>query len=218
MTAVLTIAMVMLVLAGAGFRHLVLGPRVGVAIRMVTSQLNLARHSAILKRQKVALIMPGPNVTLGKPQDRFACLRMALVSGSGNQYEWQEWIETRDWAFLPTGTAIMEADHDAGIYNETTGAYASIPQDDRYAYVNGVPLSQLGGGTGNQVRAAVFSATGQLLGDTSWITVGDGVFTGQWLIRNPADEATNKSAANQLSIKINSFSGICTVKLPAEYE
>ncbi len=218
MTAVLVIAMILLVVAGTGYHRLVLGPRVDVAVRLVSAQLQLARHTAIIKRQKVALLMPGPNVSLQKPEDRYGCLRMALVSGSGNQYQWLDWIETRPWVFLPVGTAIMEADHDAGIYSLSKNAYVTVPEDDRYAYVNGVPLDGVGTGSAYKVRAAVFSAAGQLLGDTRWITVGDGVFNGQWIIREPANEPANQSVANQLSIRINPFSGSCSVKNPAEYE
>ncbi len=213
--AVMVIAGILLGIAVGGFRRLAVGSSVDVGTRTVVSQLRLARQLAVVHRKKIALIMPGPNVSIDSKY-RFSAMRIAVVTGSGSTYVWKEWLDGTSWVFMPPSASIMEADGDAGIQN--ADGYSRIPSDDNFTTVNLVPLQQLGGGVADNVRAAVFSSTGKLQGYTNWVTIGEATFTGDWVIRNSANLSTNKSAANQVSIKIDKFTGNTSVKSPSEYE
>lgn len=191
------------------------GSRADAAVRTVASQLRLGRQLAAVHRRKVAVVMPGPNAS-GTGESQYGCCRMAFVTGSGATYTWEEWLENTAWGFLPTGTAIMEADDDAGI--ATAGNYVKDPTDDNYTKVDGVPLTTLGAGTLGGIRAAVFAPTGRLLGPTEWITVGDAVYTGgSWVIRNPDNSPTNKSCPNQQTLRLDQFTGRVSVLDTTEY-
>jgi len=190
------------------------GSRVDAAVRTVTSHLRLGRQLAAVHRRKVAVIMPGPNAS-GTGEARYGCLRMAFVTGSGGTFTWEEWVSSSSWAYLPTGTSIMEADDDAGI--ATGGRYVREPVDDNYSKVDGVPLTVLRAGTLGGIRAVVFAPTGKLLGPSEWVTIGDTVYTGDWIIRNPDTSATNVSCANQQTLKLDLFTGRVSVLDTTEY-
>lgn len=207
------------------FEKLTIGSGVDAAVRQVSAQLRLARQYAISNRCKVALIMPTKEVA---GNARWACFRPAVVSGPASPFKFERWVDGTAWTFLPVGSSIMEADDDVGI--QSGGSYAVLG-DDVHQKVgvasNEVDLDKIGGDTGvTGVRAVVFTSTGRLAGTSTpplYVTIGEAINNGakntdgNWIIRNPANAAKNKSAANQLTITINPYTGRTVTSDPSEY-
>jgi hypothetical protein len=203
---------------------------------MLGAQVRLARQYAISTRQRVAVIMPGPAETTLPAASRFTVFRVATVSGTGSPFTFVNWVPNTKWERLPPGAAIMEADNDTGIYSSAASSYSIQPHEDPtdYSRVDGVPLDDVIGGDGSSasgVRALVFHPNGKVLGNTTWVTVGDALFedTGSWRIpdssldtenasppKAPADE-TNRSTANQISLVLDTYTGRCVYRTPSQY-
>ena len=68
------------------------------------------------------------------------------------------------------------------------------------------------------VRAVVFAPSGRVRGDSLFITLGEAVYgAGTWDIRKPQNLPNNKSAANQISLEVNRFTGAVTFRSPENY-
>jgi hypothetical protein len=153
------------------------------------------------------------------PDAPYSAFRAAVITdGPAGSYVFQEWMPRSEWSYVPTGTAIMEADNDGGISNGSPTNAANLtlrPTHNTYTTVNDVDLRTLST-TGNDlanvdgVRAVVFSPSGRLLGSTSCITVGQAVYqtaNNDWVIRDPVSATFNHSTANQLDIRIGLYTG-----------
>ncbi len=222
----LSVMVIMAIIMGIGvaaFQNLSTGSGVDGACRMVNAQLRLARQYAISNRQKVALIMPANQS--GLPEEyKYASFRAAVVTSSGsNTYTWENWIPNTKWEFVPVGACIMEVDDDCGIHDGSN--YVLEPDINsspvNYAQVNDVDMSSIDASLSavDGVRAVVFAANGRRSGDSEHVTIAQATFQAPstWIIRNVDNISTNKSAANQFNISINSFTGRTEIKTPDEY-
>ncbi len=217
-------ALVVIVLAAVGAFFDTLGGKAKVrsGVRVVRSQLNLARQLASTKRHHMAVIMPGDHNGL-KASDKYAVLRIAAVEPcdagctSGCDYRFARWLDASSWKFLRSGITIMESDSDPGI--QDADGWPREPEENGATRICAVPLDRLGAsGSVDNVRGVVFSSSGRVLGTADSVTVGDAVYTKNgWVIKNPADLPKNKSSANQATIRINNFSGNTSVVWPEDY-
>ena len=63
----------------------------------------------------------------------------------------------------------------------------------------------------------MFSKSGSLRGATRYITLGEAEYAGgDWRIDSPANIATNKSCANQVTLEINRFTGSFEYNYPED--
>jgi len=217
MFIVVIIFSVLLALTVPLIRKLTVGSGVNPSIQAVAGQIRLGRRYALTKRTKIAIIMPGPSATNIDDDKRYSCLRLAYVEDKNppDEYQFTEWMEDTQWVFLAKNASILEADDDIGV--QTGSTYVKTPNDDLYTQVDGVPLLGIGGGDTDNVRALVFTSTGRVAGPTRYVTIGDAVYQGAWIVRYPADIDTNKSCANQVTIELNVYTGNADVKQPPDY-
>ena len=238
---VMVIVVIMLTILIPLFDQMGAGNKVNSTAKSIGSELSLARQYAQTNSSFVALIMPGNNQNSDYPgsppagcptelpsEYKFTSYRLAYVELVGNDYTFNRWVEDSKWFTLPGGNAIMEADDDIGIQNN--GNYVSQPNDDTVSVVDGVkfgkPLVNTDGSCGdlvaNNVRAVIYAATGKLAptGTFRYITVGEAQWnevTGNFLIKNAVQTATNESSANQITIEINGFTGGLSYSTPDNY-
>ena len=195
------------------------GNKVQSAARDLRTNLQNARLLARASGQSVALIMPGPGSgTTSVPENRrFVAFRLAMVRPAAGNYDFSAWADESAWSYVPAGVAIMEADGDLGIQDSVD--YCRLPEDLNYTKVDNVDLVALGGGsTADEVRAVVFAPSGRVRGDSLFITLGEAVYgAGTWDIRKPQNLPNNKSAANQISLEVNRFTGAVTFRSPENY-
>ena len=201
---VLVIMGILLGIAGPAFQKLTVGTGVDAAARMVGAQLTLARTYAITSRRRVAVLMPGLEVErngsglTSSERERAApvlniAFRTCIVDRANT---FVEWVPNTKWEFLPVGTAILEADQDNGTNASSSGG---DPDDGTISNVDGVlfpvgepvgdfdddgTLEDTGDDLLENVRAIVFKPNGALASAQRVVTVGEGVYTGDWLIRN----------------------------------
>lgn len=193
------------------------GTRLDGSAKLVGAQLLRGRQMAQAKRQLVAVLMPGNNASIDSTK-RFACIRVALVTADESktpvEYNFDEFPDDTEWAFLSPGTSIMEADDDCGIVN--AGTVQEEPVDNGVSLVQNVNLEELGGGPSeDNVRAVIYSSSGRLKGTGHrYVTVGQASFiAGRWLIKDPANlnnrngTLVNRSCANQLTLEVNRYTG-----------
>lgn len=218
LVVVISIAAALMVIALPAFNSMVAGAGVPAGARNSATLFSLGRSYAMAKRRHVAIIMPGPEASNGmRMEDNYRVLRLAYVDYDGTDLDFDEWVEDSSWLYMPKGIAVMEADADVGIQDSTT--YHKIPQENNMTEVNGVNLGgPLGGNLSvNNVRAIVFTPTGKVRGDSLFVTIGEAIHTGSWVVVNPADTPTNKSAANQMTLELNRFTGTVTFLDPEDY-
>jgi Tfp pilus assembly protein FimT len=215
---VISIAAAIMVLALPAFNSMVTGAGVPAGARNSATFFSLGRSYAMAKRRHVAIVMPGPEASNGlQAQDNYRIMRLAYVDYDGTDLDFSAWVEGSSWLFMPKGVAIMEADADVGIQDSVT--YDKVPEENNMTEVDGVDLSvTLGGGSSvNDVRAIVFSPTGKVRGESLFVTIGEAVHTGSWVISRPGSAATNKSSANQITLELNRFTGTVTYLHPEDY-
>jgi hypothetical protein len=121
-----------------------------------------------------------------------------------------DWIPNTKWEFMPTGTAILEADSDV---TPITGD----PDDGDYLAVDNVlmPVGALPGDLDNDgtlephdavtnVRAIIFKPNGMIPSIQKFVTIGEGSFvSGRWIVRN---------RKNMRDIRVDQYTGRITVQ------
>ena len=192
MIAVIVIIACLAVVTVPAFVKLTKGQGVSLGVRTVNSKLNMCRDYAITKRDRVALLMPRADVG----DNCFRCYRACIVDSSNT---FVKWIPGENWGILDQGSAIMEADTDAGV---TFGSGNQDPQDGTYLQVNNVDLAGAGASAGakNGVRAVIFKSTGMLAStDNIYVTIGEGAVQGGTF--------TCTNTSNKLELIVDKFTG-----------
>lgn len=225
MMVVMFLVMLIITMALTSFRQWTNGSQVNSAATEIGSLALQCRELAAARRTYVALIMPGPVVCTGVPDDRrYVYARPAYVTLSGTTFTFSSWVDATKWTEIGRGVTIMEADSDMGLSDGTN--FRRTPQEDNASTVNAVEMNALGGtGTANGVRAVVFTPTGRLKYNYSMnITVGEATYMGAWIIKHPARIKTTSPAAitdigpaNQVTVLINRFTGNISYVAAADY-
>ncbi len=210
------------------------------SVRLIGSQLNLARQYAQSNREYVALVIPGELTNVSPVENpaldlddekKFRAYRLATVTLSGATYSFTGWIGGTKWEYLPTSYSIMEADDDVGIQKIVgTIKYTTDPEDNNSSEVTNVPFdAPLFDDTTNftaTCRALIYAKSGKLrpVGEHRYVTIGEATkLAGFWLVKNPftagdtSSDNPNRSAANQLTIKINAFTSGLKYISPEKY-
>ncbi len=205
LTELLVVMAIMAILMGMAltpFQNILSSSGVDGAQRMLTSQLRMARQYAISKRERVALLLPGPNNNLPDPM-RFVAFRSCIVDKSNN---FQRWIQNTEWNYVPTGSSIIEVASSEPSGEYTSGGGVSGGKsvvDVSYDWNNDASTSPK---TVN--RAIIFEPTGRLSHSTAYVSVCEALYkNGSWTIRN---------GNNWIAVKINQFTGRVEVKRPGE--
>lgn len=193
------------------------GTRLDSSAKLVGAQLLRGRQMAQSKRQLIAVLMPGKNASIDATK-KYAAIRVALVTADESktpvEYNFDSYPDDSEWDYVSPGTSIMEADGDCGMVN--AGTVQEEPVDNVVTVVQNVDLTELGGtNSEDNIRAVIFSSAGRLKGTGHrYVTVGQANFNaGRWLIRNPVSQnnrngtLVNKSAANQLTLEVNRYTG-----------
>ncbi len=210
---VIVVALIIISITMAAYQKIITGKQVDSSAASVGAKLMEARQMAIARkgrevgvRQFVAVLMPGPNVTIGN-EKRYHSFRLAIVDYDGTDYTFNRWPDDSKWEFTEPGCSIMEADVDIGIY--TGGAFEVTPTDDSLTVIDGVDLTGLGGGNPvDNIRAVIFSKSGRVRGgSTRYVTLGDAKYIGNWMVPNKDTRTENVSCANQISLVVNQFTG-----------
>lgn len=231
---VMAILLLLLGLALPAFTRMATGSGADLASTMVASQLRLVRQYAITNRVRIAILMPGTQMTthggtlltaaFPEAVAPMTCktFRPCLVDAS-NQFV--DWVPGTTWTHLPAGIAILEADQDAGSSEVRSG---QPPQDGTFSKVNHVPLP-VGAPTGDlngngsletdtsgagahgdlahNVRAIVFKPSGRLNSLQRYVTIGEAEHDGaQW--------AAIRNRANLVDVCVDQYTGRVVVKGP----
>lgn len=212
---VMVIILVMLGLSMASYRSVARANMAESAARELGSTLSYARQLAVTRREFVAVIMPGHSGTGLDPEYQYRTYRLAFVDSS---YDFLRWVDDSAWTIMRSGVSIMEADDDIGIQDSTS--YIKNPDDNSTTQIDDVNLAERlnGGGSAANVRAVVFSPSGQLKGSSRFITVGRATYDGSnWTIHDPGSASPNYSATDQMTLEVNRFTGSVRYLMPAEY-
>jgi Tfp pilus assembly protein FimT len=167
------------------FEKLAKGYGLEGAAGQMAGSLKLARDKAITEKQYVALLLPHRNAPGGGggiPSDYIhRAYRMAYVTRvTSSNYTFVCWIPGYQWEFLPTGSAILEADSD---YKNGAGDTETIDAFTSPFKVNSVDFSDISGPSSvNDVLAVVFQPTGETGGSQSYVTLGEAVYSGGNLV------------------------------------
>jgi hypothetical protein len=131
------------------------------AASIISSQVNLARSTAVSQNRYVALLTPEPfavNVTSSNELDfkPFFCnqMRLCFVTPASGNFEFAGWIEGHDWLQLPARTCahpIQNQDY------ATLSSPRPIYSVDR---INAIPVFD--GGSNLSSTGIVFAPTGRL--------------------------------------------------------
>ncbi len=223
----MVIMVALMALVMPAFSNMATGSAVNGASRMVSAQLMLSRQYAIANRCRVAVIMPRDENASFLDQYRYTSMRPAIVTGGLSPFAFSRWVENTDWAFLPNGASIMEADADVGVgpggtYDETPTENGMVRVSFPYVAGSVEPLKALGClATVNNVRAVVFHPTGRVEGGSNaFVTVVERLCVGgTWLPpKDPGPNATpTESGKNQLTLVVNRFTGRVETKTPEKY-
>ncbi len=238
---VLVIMGVMLGMFLPVFNNMTSRNKLNSSIRIIGSRINLARQYAQSNREFAALITPAELTNVAPvtnpaldldDEKKYRAYRLAVVTLSAGTYTFSSWIEGTKWEYLPTGYSLMEVDDDMGVQKIVGGslAYTTDPEDNNASKVNGVPFdSPLFDATTDftaTCRALIFAKSGKPrpVGDHRYVTIGEATrLNGFWVVKNPftdsdtAADNPNRSASNQLTIKVNAFTAGLKYIVPEKY-
>jgi Tfp pilus assembly major pilin PilA len=217
---VIGIALLLVGLAATAYTRIAASQQVDASTATLSGALMEARQLAVSRRKYVAVLMPGTEGSTPAPK-AYACYRPAFVlriDGTPVTYTFDAWPEGSKWEFTGNACSIMEADDVVGI--EDNGTYQSTPKDNTYTTVGSVDLRGVGGtNPASGVRAVIFAPSGRAAQEY-YVTVGQANYLGgRWLVQKVADPllTKNHSCANQLTLKINRFSGAVSCIRPENY-
>ena len=206
--AVMAIIAILMGIALTPFQNVLSSSGVDGAQRMVTSQLRMARQYAISKREKVAVLMPGPNTSV-PDQMRYTAFRSCIVK---NGDEFKKWIENTEWNYVPTGSSIIQVLDSPPSDSPVSGEYDSTTGwSDTFEDIQKVNYDWNNDGTASEKRvdrAVVFEPTGRLSHTGVYVTACEAVYkSGNKTVRN---------GNNWISMKVNQFTGRVEVIRPSD--
>ena len=206
---VIAITLLMVGLAATAYTKMFAAQQVDGAAAALGGALMEARQLAVSRRKYVAVLMPGAENSVAADK-AYACYRLAFVQ-SGT-YVFDSWPAGSKWEFTGTACSIMEADGTVGI--EDAGTYQLTPVDNNPSLVTSVDLLGIGGANPSPsgVRAVIFKPSGRALQEY-YVTLGQANYVGgRWIIQKVVSplQPKNHSCANQITLKVNKFSGAVT--------
>lgn len=202
--AVMGLMGILLFVALPAFEKIAKGGGVDIAARTLSGKIGMARGYAINNRQYVAIIMPDANL----PDDYlFRSYKLCIVSTTGtpNVFNFNRWVHSENWGFLPTGAAISHINTSVHSGNaDGTGTFS--PLAFTCEGVSNVKLPEIPGYAivpGN-VRAIVFRPNGKLAGagGSRYLAVSESTYNVTGLV------STNPR--NWIDITIDQYTGRVT--------
>ncbi len=204
---VMAIMAMLLYIATPAFEKMAKGGGSELAARNIYNYLSLSRNYAITNRQFVAVLFPMKGSTdypsSGIPSNYYnSSYRACLVKLNGSNYEFVRWIPGETWQFLPTGTIILDAGKDKDDDPVTNNSERNDDIDSS-GLIDKVNFSDLSGGSSSvdDVCGIIFKPTGDIVGSTRYIEIGEGKYEGSSLV------ITNTNPSSLLSITISQYTG-----------
>lgn len=198
----LTVAAIMVILLGVTalpVSRMMGASGVDGAARMVSAELRRARHYAIARRVRVAVIFPdggwtGMNGSTDADDldQRHVAFRSAVVEYDGTEGAWEvtEWVPGSRWEFVPVSSIICDS-------SDTTSTLSNglnVVVDD---------------GSNSDAPAVVFRPSGGLVNSSAPVLR---LIEGLYDI--PTTSAQVRNASNYIQITVNPFTGRPTFAYP----
>jgi len=236
--AVMAIASLLVGLMLPAFNRMLAGNKVDdMAVRLKLG-LELAQATAASKNRYVALVLPnGSDSTITDEevqQHRLGGYRMAYVAKSGNNWNFENWVEGSDWRNAPAGAVLAmaldgsqnsrqtlpnkgagddyevdsKADDGKLITGCATDRKADLPTSstDPLLGLNTQPSNTDGGNVGSN-SLVVFSPRGGIMNGTDiYLVVAGAEFSGSSIVY-PENNGSTGSTYNYRIIKINQITG-----------
>lgn len=203
---------IMMVILGASFpafTKIMNAQAIPSSVRMISSEMHLARAYAIEQRKYVAVAFYRTN---DAPR-RYGFRPFIVVKDSSNYYQIKDYVPTEDWQFLPTGATF-------GVNTGATGATSMLDTTNTTCsmqgyYARGVTGSHFSNAFGGITYGNpnycfyVYKPTGQLdTNGVNWInSAKDPIISLRKTSTATNDDASTNPDKKDKKIYINQFTG-----------
>ena len=209
MVIVLAVLMVMLVLAKPVFERVALGSGVDNSVRLINSQLMLARTAAISTRQRVAVVFPGLNnsiLTSTTQVPDAANYKSVIICTVDTNGVYQGALSGSKIEFLPVGTSIVRVQNSSGASSLSQGNN-STPPGFGSTTISAIKWADYGLTTNTKhlstCYGVIFTPRGTESGNNDrYITVAEAE-----VISNSPFNMLVRNIQNQATLKVTGFSG-----------